>query len=194
MDLKCRSVSNGRSAEVAVLTNGRDDKEPKRAVEQILAIAPILPGSGAHKGPVKAAPSSTTSRQQAPTSAPTSSAHQNPANLIDLDSRPSSTVPPEPNAEAQKHNKAAVDHHNALHPTSDPQQTVPVHQSTATQAPVGNAPKQGNLLESDDDMHNTSNKMSNLNLQHQAMEPRPPVQRIDTETSDVDVFVDAEEK
>jgi hypothetical protein len=113
--------------------------------------------------------------------------------LIDLDSRPSSTVPPEPKPAAQAHNQDAVSHNNVLHPTSNPKQ-IPVHQSTAIQAPVQNAPKQGNLLDFDDDVHSTTNKMSNLNMSHQVMQSRPLVVRTDTETSEAEVFVDAEEK
>lgn len=172
-----------------------DARDPKKCIEQILAIAPILPGSGAQQGSVKQPNAATTPGKQATTTAPpVASTHQATSNLIDLDSRPSSTAPSEPNAAAQKQNKSAVDHHNALHPTSNPQQIQPVHQSTATTAPIGNPPKQGNLLDMDDDVQNTTNKMSDLNVSHQAMQPRSPLLRTDTETSEADVFVDAEEK
>ena len=60
--------------------------------------------------------------------------------------------------------------------------------------PVQPTQQQGNLLDFDDDMHNTNSKMSNLNISHQAMKPRDPLVRTDTETSEMDVFVDAEDK
>jgi hypothetical protein len=150
-----------------------------------------LPGSGT--GVSAAAKQATPTKGKEPAAAAAAAA---PANLIDFDSRPPSTVPPEPKVDAQAANKAAVENNeNILHPTSNPQVTSPVHQSTATQAPLGNA-KQGNLLDFDDDhdVRQTTSQMSNLNMSHQAMQPRSPLQRTDTGTSEVDVFVDAEEK
>lgn len=169
-----------------------DASDSKKCIEQILAIAPILPGSG--KGTVKA-PNEVTSGKDSTTAAHASAAHQATANLIDFDSRPPSTAPPEPKADVQAQNKAATDHHNVLHPTSNPQSTGPVHQSTVTQAPIGNVKSQeGNLLEFDDNVNQTTDQLSNLNMSHQAMQPRSPLARTNTGTSDVDVFVDAEEK
>lgn len=169
-----------------------DASDPKKCVEQIVAIAPILPGSG--QGTVKA-PNTTTSGKDSLTTANVSAAHQATANLIDLDSRPPSTAPPEPKVDVQAQNKAAFEHQNALHPTSNPQPSGPVHQSTATQAPLGNAkPAEGNLLDFDDHVNQTTDQMSSLNMSHQAMQPRSPLARTNTGTSDVDVFVDAEEK
>jgi hypothetical protein len=175
-----------------LLTASSDTSNPKSCTEQILAIAPILPGSG--KGSVGASPETTAGKGKE-TAAPPPAAQAAPASLIDFDSRPPSTAPPEPKIDAQAQNKAAAEHNNILHPTSDPQPTGAVHQSTATQAPAGNAkPGEGNLLDMDDDVHQTTNEMSNLNMSHQAMQPRSPLQRTDTGTSEVDVFVDAEEK
>ncbi len=76
-----------------------------------------------------------------------------------------------------------------MHPTSDPQQT-PIHQSTAINAPHGNPPKKANLM---DDDHDLSHEMSQMKM-HEAMVPQgpAPIKRADTETSEVDVFVDAE--
>lgn len=168
------------------LTVASDASDPQKCTEQILAIAPILPGSS--KGSAEASNKATVGKAKETTAS-------TPANLIDFDSRPPSTVPPEPRVDAQAHNKAAAEHNNILHPTSDPQATGAVHQSTATQAPAGNAQQpEGNLLDFDDDMHQTTNKMSDLNMSHQAMQPRSPLERTDTGTSEVDVFVDAEEK
>ena len=81
-----------------------------------------------------------------------------------------------------------------MHPTSNPQQTVPLHQSTVTQQPVGNAPKQTNLLDFDDHKDSGLNdKMASLNMSHEPMKPdNTPLKRTDTETSEQDVFVDAE--
>jgi hypothetical protein len=80
-----------------------------------------------------------------------------------------------------------------MHPTSDPQQT-PVHQSTVTPAPFGNQPKQASLLDYDDHEAATINtKTSSLNMNHEPMVPSgKPLERSDTETSETDVFVDAE--
>ena len=80
-----------------------------------------------------------------------------------------------------------------MHPTSDPQQPVPLHQSTVTAQPVGNPPPKADLLDDEHDMPGMSAKMSNLNINHEAMVPDgTPLKRTDTETSDTDVFVDAE--
>ena len=177
----------------AWLTNGSDGSDPRICTEQILAIAPILPGSGAWSG--QRLSQATPAKAQADTPQP-SSAQAAPANLIDFDSRPPSTVPPEPKVDVQAHNNAAIEHNNILHPTSDPKQTGgPVHQASVTQAPIGNVKQsEGNLLDFDDDVQQTTNKMSNLNMSHQAMQPRSALERTDTGTSEVDVFVDAEEK
>ena len=51
-----------------------------------------------------------------------------------------------------------------------------------------------NLLDFDDHVNQTTDQMSSLNMSHQAMQPRSPLARTNTGTSDVDVFVDAEEK
>ncbi|ETN37551.1 uncharacterized protein HMPREF1541_07173 [Cyphellophora europaea CBS 101466] len=188
--------SEGGSEDLEWIINAEfDTSDPKKCTEQILAIAPILPGSGAGQGSVKA-PNETTSGKESTTSTGTSAAHQATSNLIDFDSRPASTAPPEPKVDAQSHNKGATEQHNLLHPTSDPQQTQPVHQSTVTQAPTGNAKAAagGNLLDFDDEVHDTTNKVSSLNMSNPAMQPRSPLQRTDTGTSEVDVFVDAEEK
>jgi hypothetical protein len=169
-----------------------DASDPKVCAEQVLAIAPILPGSSAGSQQTVQG----TGKVEAPPAAPpAANAPAASANLIDFDSRPPSTAPPEPKVDPQAHNESAAAHNNILHPTSDPKITGPVHQATATQAPVGNAKQQeGNLLDFDDDVHQTTNQMSNLNVSHQAMQPRSPLQRADTGTSEVDVFVDAEEK
>lgn len=109
-------------------------------------------------------------------------------NLIDFNSRPPSVAPPEPQS------KAEPIAGNPLHPTSHPQQT-PVHQSTTVNAPMGNPPKVATNLMDDDDgqLSEMNNGVSKLSL-HQPMVPqgRDPLKRADTETSDVDVFVDAE--
>lgn len=79
-----------------------------------------------------------------------------------------------------------------MHPTSDPQQisATPVHQSTAIQQPVGNAQQTGNLLDMEEH-HEMNDKLSNLNINHEPIAPKP-LRRTDTDTSEVDEFVDAE--
>lgn len=162
----------------------RDDKDPEKSIQQILAIAPILPQQGASSGTAKE-PQSTASDPRSSSKAQPSG-HKAPIdNLIDFDSRPSSTVPPE-----TKPAQVSKTPSNLMHPTSDPQQTTPVHQSTVTQQPVGNPPKQANLLDFNDDASGMNDKMSNLNMNHAPM--APVLKRTDTGTSEVDVFVDAE--
>ncbi|KEF56882.1 uncharacterized protein A1O9_07072 [Exophiala aquamarina CBS 119918] len=181
--------------------------ETKELVNRILSIAPILPGQKqksasetqskhpepktTNDGPAKApAPAISEAKPGAPAPAPvpthlSKNAHQND-NLIDLDSRPPSVAPPEP---ANKVDPIAG---NILHDTKDPKPT-PLHQNTALNAPVGNAPKTANLMDDDDHLSGVNNQVSNLSLQ-QPMVPqgRRPLQRMDTDTSEVDVFVDAE--
>ena len=193
MDHQCRNVSVPSPAGWCATDEVPSDaSDSKKCIEQILAIAPILPGSG--KGTVKSPNEGTPGKDNA-TVAHASAAHQATANLIDFDSRPPSTAPPEAKVDVQAQNKAATEHHNVLHPTSNPQPTGPAHQSTVTPAPIGNAKAQeGNLLDFDDNVSQTTNQLSHLNMSHQAMQPRSPLARTNTGTSDVDVFVDAEEK
>ena len=118
-----------------------------------------------------------------PQQAPTYQEQPHSASLIDLDSRPSSTVQPP----APRSNPDPIAG-NPLHPTSNPRN--PVAQSSVTTAPVGNPPKAGNLMDDHDDMNA---KMASMSM-HTALTPKsaPPITRNDTETSEVDVFVDAE--
>ena len=151
---------------------------PEKIVEQILTIAPILPGSGQPKSsePLVEQPTPTAKK------APSMKESAEPDSLIDLSSRPSSTTPPEPKADPIAG--------NPLHPTSNPKQ-APMHQSTATPAPVGNPSKARNLLDDDQQMND---KMASMSMQ-QPLTPQGesrPIKRTDTETSDTDVFVDAE--
>ena len=79
-----------------------------------------------------------------------------------------------------------------MHPTSNPQQITPLHQSSIPQQPLGNA-AEANLLDHDHGDSGMNDKMTNLNMNHEPMVPdSKPLKRIDTETSDTDVFVDAE--
>ena len=138
--------------------------DPKQLVDQILSIAPILPGQGAVK--------QQDDQQQKPQPAvgqPAKTAgHENlqaSGNLIDFDSRPNST----PQTKAPGEGRSTQ-------PTSIPQQTS--HHNTA------------NLMDTDDHL---SNPMSKLNM-HETMVPEgnKPLKRTDTETNEQDVFVDAE--
>lgn len=161
---------------------------PQKIVEQVLAIAPILPGQKnvQKQQEQKSAPKQQEQvRTQPPrisNAQPQPRAHEPPANLIDLDSRPSSVAPSE--------NASNPIAGNPLHPTSNPKQIAPVHESTTVAAPVGNQQRSGNLM---DDDHHLNDKMANMSMQ-QPLRPseRRPIKRTDTETSDLDEFVDAE--
>jgi hypothetical protein len=137
------------------LTLSRDSKaNPKDLLDKILSIAPILPGQGGFTaGKENSQPPTAPSSAQPTPQKPAANAAQ--SNLIDLDSRPSSTAPPEP--------KQATQH------TSQPQK---------------------NFM---DDDTGVSNQMSKLNM-HETMQPEgnKPLKRTDTQTSELDVFVDAE--
>jgi hypothetical protein len=61
-------------------------------------------------------------------------------------------------------------------------------------ANVSSLQQGGNLLDFDDDVAQTTKQMSSLDMSHKAMRPNQPLQRMDSTTSDLDVFVDAEEK
>ena len=71
-----------------------------------------------------------------------------------------------------------------MHPTSNPQ--VPAHPSTSTQA------SSKNLMDSNSDLARMNDQMKDMKLQ-QPLTPGigKPLQRADTETSEVDEFVDA---
>ncbi|KIW40537.1 hypothetical protein, variant [Exophiala oligosperma] len=163
-----------------------DTHDPKELEEKIMSIAPILPGQGSFEQRESVKTSRSTEFHR-PTSSGGPSHKDVPSqanaheNLIDFDSRPSSNAPP-----VQKDSVA----HNPMHPTSDPQQT-PIHQSTSTNAPIGNPPKSANLMDDDGGLNE---KMSGMKMQ-EAMVPQggsKPLKRADTDTSEVDVFVDAE--
>lgn len=77
---------------------------------------------------------------------------------------------------------------NPLHPTSNPKQ-VPNQYGGPTPAPSSNAPRGGSLMDDDRQMNS---QMGNMSL-HQPLTPAgQPIKRTDTETSDTDVFVDAQ--
>lgn len=175
----------------------RDASDPKKIINQILAIAPILPGQGAPNQ--QGAPSQTNpdasknpSGAQAQPSAPSHANTSHGSNLIDLESRPSSTAPPET---ATKSDPIAG---NPLHPTSDPQPTTGQQAVTQKIAPGGVTSSGGgssstNLMDHEDGMTHLSNQTSSLNLQKPLVPSgQAPLERADTESSDVDVFVDAE--
>ena len=153
----------------------RDTTDPKKVIDQILSIAPILPGQGA--------PQTVSSKAQAQPSAPSNANTSHGGSLIDFESRPSSTAPPEA---PEKSNPIAG---NPLHPTSDPQPTI----GQQNNAPRDVNSSSTNLMDDEDDMTHLSNQTSSMNLQ-QPLVPsgQAPLKRADTETSDVDVFVDAE--
>ena len=171
----------------------RDTNDPKELTDKILAIYPIVPGQKPSSEQGESKPSHTqqqTAQQSGqyapqpasqPAAPPAKQQVQQPprqqANLIDFDSRPSSTAPPEP-----------VRHVNPgpaqpAQPTSFSQQ-VPLSQSTTVNPPRGSS-----LM--DDDL---SHDMSKMNM-HATMVPQgtKPLQRADTNTNEVDTFVDAAE-
>ena len=162
----------------------RDTTNPKDLVDRILAIAPILPSQGGvdeQEAKLRSLPS-------APNNTPGSrlNVHYHPDNLIDLDSRPPSTAPPEATG---KNDSTA---RTSMHPTPHLLQ-APLHQSTVVTAPIGNAPKPANLMDDDDGLSRMNDQMAKMKM-HEAMVPQGarPLRRADTETSEVDVFVDAE--
>ncbi|OQV05951.1 hypothetical protein CLAIMM_10601 [Cladophialophora immunda] len=139
---------------------------PEELIERILSIAPIIPGQVENSEQDTRRHSfqyhERTSHQAAGQSG---HGHLHASdNLIDFDSRPPSTAPPESHAKQ---------------PNSQPQQTS--HQQTA------------NLMDDDNDMSHMNSQMSKMNM-HEAMVPegQKPLRRADTDTSEVDLFVDAE--
>ncbi|RMZ87320.1 hypothetical protein DV736_g5452, partial [Chaetothyriales sp. CBS 134916] len=150
-----------------------DPHDPKKAIKQILSIAPILPSSGSGSANV---PQSSASN---PISSVTASNKGNNASdtLIDLDSHPPSKAPP------------------SGHPQPNQNHLLPTSNHTQAPAPAASAPKSTNLLDDDDYLTSDVNSgLSNLNLNHVPVFPTGtlPLKRADTATGDTDVFVDAE--
>lgn len=193
-----------------------DSKDPKELEDKILSIAPILPGQGKpdarnptskhHHQQQSQQQSQPTNQAQPPAQAstkqPAGEAHPpsrtappqeaqaktNPTdNLIDLESKPSTTAPAQP---VPQQNPTPG---NPIIPPSNAQ-VAPVHEATTINAPVGNARKTANLMDDDQDVSHMNDQMSNLKM-HEAMVPQgqAPLKRADTESSEVDVFVDAAE-
>ncbi|KAK4944909.1 Oxysterol-binding protein OBPa [Elasticomyces elasticus] len=193
-----------------IINANLDTNDPKELTDKILSIYPIVPGqkpsseqaeskpshtqqqtpqqSAQHAPQPASQPAAPPARQQVqqsaqhapqPAAPPTRQQVQQPprqqANLIDFDSRPSSAAPPEP---ARNVNPGA-----AL-PAQSSSQQVPLSQSTTV-----NPPKGSSLM--DDDL---SHDMSKMNM-HTAMVPQgqKALKRADTDTNEVDTFVDAAE-
>ncbi|EXJ87258.1 hypothetical protein A1O3_04217 [Capronia epimyces CBS 606.96] len=157
-----------------------ESNNPKELEDKILSIAPILPGQGKYDAPdplhhhhTAKAPAETPAQHQRP-----QSDAQPTDNLIDFDPKPATA----------KEGVAG----NSVYSTSNAQQS-PVHQATTINAPAGNPPKTANLMDDDEDVSHMNTQMSKINM-HETMVPhgQAPLKRADTETSDVDVFVDAE--
>ncbi|KAI1609668.1 hypothetical protein EDD37DRAFT_643070 [Exophiala viscosa] len=175
-----------------------DTNDPKELTEKILAIYPIVPGqkpspeqqasmpshtqqqtpqqSGQHAPQPASQPAAPPARQQAQ-QPPMQQPPRQQAKLIDFDSRPSSTAPPEP---AGNVNPGPA---QPAQPTSYSQQ-VPLSQSATVNPPRGSS-----LM--DDDL---SHDMSKMNM-HASMVPQgtKPLKRADTDSNEVDTFVDAAE-
>lgn len=140
----------------------RDARTPKELVNRILSIAPILPGQG---------------------ELPDRHPHHHP----------------QPNAESKPPADQTSSHRNTTHLTdnlidfdSRPPSTAPPQTTTkSTQQTKKSA--SANLMDDDDDISHMNNTMSKMNM-HEVMVPdgKKPLERSDTETSEVDVFVDAE--
>ena len=135
--------------------------------EQILAIAPILPKSsnGAAKSPLAQPPLSADKQ---------SGISKNSENLIDLDSRPPSTAPPEKQLKG-----------NPMHPTSNPQPAL---------QPQTNSTNQNSLLDDDHDhgVGGLSERMKTMST-HEPLQPGAhKLKRTDTDTGENETFVDAE--
>jgi hypothetical protein len=147
------------TADIANMIYHRDGKDPKSITEQILAIAPILPGQARDRKydipPHNKNPENPT---QALSQPPPQKAAMT-ANLIDFgsDSRPPS-VPPLVNNVQQR-------------------QPPP---------PMG-------LMDDDEHDEMMNDKLKDLKL-HEPITPseRKPLQRTDTDTSEMDAFFDAE--
>ncbi|KAK5091394.1 Oxysterol-binding protein OBPa [Lithohypha guttulata] len=161
---------------------------PEQIVQQILSIAPILPGqqqqaisqkqSRAPPAPERHAPPPQAQPQPQPQSHATS--------LIDLDSRPYDTVRSQPAP-----SRAEPIAGNPMHPTSNPKQ-IPGTEPTAQAPFAGNPPRGGSLMDHDDGP--LSSRMEGMSL-HQPLAPSAqsrPIQRTDSKTSETDVFVDAQ--
>lgn len=168
---------------------------PDQIIQQILSIAPILPGQKAGQ---QKAPQQQPVTPSAPAQKPPSIKEQpQNDNLIDFGAQPQSsgTAPLQPQSipsSSRQQMGADPIAGNPLHPTSNPKQG-PIHETTTTAAPVGNPLKQANLM---DDNYHLNDRMANMSMQ-QPMHPTSqgdarPIKRLDTETSETDVFVDAE--
>lgn len=146
--------------------------DPKAIADQILAIAPVLPGQKAGKPPSQQ--DSTAPLVDSTVSAPAPPAPQGTQsnNLLDFDSpsgnSESKPVAPSPAALAS----------NPMHPTSHPQAPAPLASN--------------NLMDNDHDLSGMNDQMKDMRLQQPMMpDAGKPLKRADTETSEVDEFVDA---
>ncbi|KAK5945594.1 Oxysterol-binding protein OBPa [Knufia obscura] len=197
--------------------------KPDQIVQQILSIAPILPGQkpGQQKAPQRQTPQQQSAPGSEPAPAPAKKApsiKEQPQNdnLIDFAAQPHSSssaasqpqppmsttsqppssgpAPSQPRSIPPSMQQTSADPiaGNPLHPTSNPKQ-VPIHEATTIGVPAGNPPRQTSLM--DEDQH-LNDKMGSMSMQ-QPLNPTSqgsgiPIKRTDTETSDTEVFVDAQ--
>ena len=210
---------------------------PDQVVQQILSIAPVLPGQkpGQHNttqqksstaqrsapapAPSKSATASAPSRQppttapfqQPPTAMPSQHLptaapikervmNQQPQidSLIDFGghSQPQASSIPQSQPQAfpsYSNQRTGADPiaGNPLHPTSNPKQIAPIYDSITSSS--SNAPKSSSLM---DDNYKLNDQMGSMSMQ-QPLYPTSsadgrPIKRMDTETSDTEVFVDAQ--
>ena len=148
------------TADIANMIDHRNGKDPKALTEQILAIAPILPGQARNR------------KYDIPPH------YKNPEN-------PTQALPqPQPQKAAVTGN--LIDFGSDSRPPSVP--PLPVNNFQQKQPP----PPMGLM---DDDQHDEmmNDKLKDLKL-HEPITPsqQKPLQRTDTDTSEMDAFFDAE--
>lgn len=185
-------MGTGLEGSTDMNSDGRAD--PKTVIDTIFSIAPILPGQQR-----QSAQSSQPSQSSQPPQA-TQSKPQPPPPQLQPQHTPVQSKPQQSLLDLDETSKPDPIAGNPLHPTSNPKQIIPqeannlqatpVHQATTTAAPIGNAPKTSPTL-MDDQLNNQMSNMTMQPLTPTAGRDRP-IKRTDTETSDVEVFVDAE--
>lgn len=145
-------------------------------------------------------PMEKTTRQHAPQQAPPKQAappvSEPTSNLIDFDSKPAPSNQPgssQPTQPKESVAAPAAPAGQAVQPTSNQQGVAPVYEAITVDPPTGHSSQSANLMDDDNDISHMNSQMSRLKM-HEAMVPegQAPLKRADTETSEVDVFVDAQ--
>ena len=182
--------------------------DSKTVIDTIFSIAPILPGQ--QRRPTQPRSQPVPQLHSAPSQSyalPDSS--QSESATVQSKSQPisqpqnhpvQSTQPQQSLLDLDEPSKFEPIAGNPLHPTSNPKQIIPqetatpgassIHDATTVVGPSGNASKTSSTL-MDDQLNNQMSSMTMQPLTPTAGRDRP-IKRTDTETSDVEVFVDAE--